>query len=114
MTSAKSREVEARLRVGLEIALKAGEGTLKAFYRGNPKTITKGDGTPVTLADRHAERFLRDSIAKAFPRDGALGEEYGESSGTSGFRWIIDPIDGTQSFIRGVPLYGTLVGVEFE
>ncbi len=114
MTSAKSREVDARLRVGLEIALKAADGTLSAFYKGNPKTITKSDGTPVTLTDRRAERFLRDSIAKAFPRDGVLGEEYGETPGSSGFRWIIDPIDGTQSFIRGVPLYGTLVGVEFE
>ncbi|MCC6763408.1 MAG: histidinol phosphate phosphatase [Deltaproteobacteria bacterium] len=72
----------------------------------------KADGSPVTLADRGAEERLRAVLGGAFPADGFLGEELGEASGTSGRRWIIDPIDGTQSFIRGVPLWGVLVALE--
>src|SRR5262249_35412196 len=72
----------------------------------------KADGSPVTIADRGAEERLRRMLGAAFPRDGFLGEELGETSGTSGRRWIIDPIDGTQSFIRGVPLWGVLVALE--
>ncbi len=72
----------------------------------------KADGSPVTIADRGAEEQLRKTLAAAFPADGILGEELGETTGTSGRRWIIDPIDGTQSFIRGVPLWGVLVALE--
>ncbi len=72
----------------------------------------KADDSPVTVADRQAEELLRRRIREAFPDDGILGEEFGEEAGSSGFRWILDPIDGTKSFICGVPLYGTLVGVE--
>jgi histidinol phosphatase-like enzyme (inositol monophosphatase family) len=72
----------------------------------------KADQTPVTLADRGAEERLRAAIAATFSADGVLGEELGEIAGTSGRRWIIDPIDGTQSFIRGVPLWGVLVALE--
>ncbi len=74
----------------------------------------KCDDTPVTAADRRAEEYLRQRIAAAFPDDGILGEELAEQPGTSGFRWILDPIDGTKSFIHGVPLYSTLIGVECE
>jgi len=72
----------------------------------------KSDRSPVTIADRGAEDLLRRKLAAAFPGDGVLGEELGAHDGTSGRRWIIDPIDGTQSFIRGVPLWGVLVGLE--
>ncbi len=72
----------------------------------------KADGSPVTIADRGAEERLRTVLGAAFPTDGFLGEELGESAGASGRRWIIDPIDGTQSFIRGVPLWGVLVALE--
>lgn len=77
----------------------------------------KGDGSPVTAADRDAERFLRDEISVKFPQDAFLGEEFGEQAGrgmASDFRWIVDPIDGTVSFMHGVPLYGTIVGVEYR
>jgi histidinol phosphatase-like enzyme (inositol monophosphatase family) len=74
----------------------------------------KRDQSPVTIADREAEQHLRQRIAAAFPDDAILGEEYGEQSGRSAYRWILDPIDGTKSFVAGVPLYGTLIGVEFE
>ena len=73
---------------------------------------SKADRSPVTVADRGAERLLRDLLAIEFPSDGILGEEYGEQPGTSARRWILDPIDGTQSFIRGVPLFGVLIGLE--
>lgn len=68
----------------------------------------------MTIADRNAEEFLRGAIARAFPDDAILGEEFGETPGDSGFQWILDPLDGTKSFIHGVPLFGTLVGVEYD
>ena len=66
------------------------------------------------VADRDAETLLRQEILKAFPHDGFLGEEYGDTVGTSGFRWIIDPIDGTRNFVRGIPIWATLVGLEYQ
>jgi histidinol-phosphatase len=73
----------------------------------------KQDRSPVTIADREAESMLRTQIHAAFPDDGFLGEEFGEQAGSSGYRWIIDPIDGTKSFIRNIPLWATLVGLEY-
>ena len=72
------------------------------------------DGSYVTIADREAERYLRRQIAERFPDDGFLGEEEGESTGTSGRRWIVDPIDGTFAFVHGVPFYGVLIALEIE
>jgi histidinol phosphatase-like enzyme (inositol monophosphatase family) len=65
----------------------------------------------VTLADKEAEQRVRAMLAEAFPNDGILGEEFGTVQGTSSYEWIVDPIDGTKSFISGVPLYSTLVGL---
>lgn len=97
----------------IDIADGAGEITLKYF--GTELEIeSKADQSPVTIADRESEQYLRGEIEKRFPDDGILGEEFGEKKGTSGRRWILDPIDGTKSFIRGVPLYGTMVAVEVE
>lgn len=78
------------------------------------KVEWKEDRSPVTLADREAEALLRTTLLRAFPNDGFLGEEYGDQPGSSGYRWIIDPIDGTRSFVRGVPIWGTLVGLEYK
>jgi histidinol phosphatase-like enzyme (inositol monophosphatase family) len=72
---------------------------------------TKGDGSPVTEADRAAERAIRDELQRAFPDFGILGEEFGAEGDTSGPRWVIDPIDGTIGFSRGLPLYSTLIGL---
>ena len=80
-------------------------------YRTAIRVESKGDGSPVTIADRSAEEAARVWIAKHFPRDGVLGEELGAVEGTSGRRWLLDPVDGTKSFVRGVPLWGTLVAV---
>jgi histidinol phosphatase-like enzyme (inositol monophosphatase family) len=98
--------------LAIEIARHAGRHTLKYFCATDLKVDRKADASPVTIADREAELLLRERITAAFPDDAILGEEFGERAGTSGDRWILDPIDGTKSFIHGVPLYGTLVGVE--
>ena len=102
------------LTLAIEAAREAGRVTLEYFRRDDLGVELKCDDTPVTVADRRAEEHLRQRIAAAFPADGIFGEELSERPGTSGFRWILDPIDGTKSFIHGVPLYSTLVGVECE
>jgi len=102
------------LQVACEISREAGQLTLGYFRRDDLQIDLKQDATPVTVADREAEKLLRDRIAAAFPQDGILGEEFGQQRGTSGYRWILDPIDGTKSFIHGVPLYAVLIGVEQE
>jgi len=99
------------LDVAMEAAYLAGRRTL-AYYNAGVRAEIKADNTPVTIADREAERLLREHIGQAFPEHAILGEEEGETPGTAPYRWIIDPIDGTKSFIAGVPLYGVLVGVE--
>ena len=101
-----------RLALALSLARSAGAAALDHFTQRRFKVDTKQDGTPVTIADREAEQLLRGAISDAFPDDGILGEEFPESRGRSGYRWVIDPIDGTKSFIHGVPLWGTLVAVE--
>lgn len=102
----------ARLELARRAGVAAGQHTLKYFQNSNYEVERKGDASPVTVADKEAEQLLRREIAAAFPDDGILGEEFGVTEGTSGYRWILDPIDGTKSFISGVPLYGTMVGVE--
>ena len=107
-------ELSDRLDVAVSAAKQAGRLTLEYFQREDLQVERKDDESPVTEADRQAEQLLRKRIRDAFPADGILGEEFGEESGESRFRWILDPIDGTISFISGVPLYGTLVAVECE
>src|ERR1700724_1445342 len=102
-----------RYELAMEATRKAGRLALGYFDKDIP-VEWKADESPVTRADREAESFLRETFGKAFPRDGFLGEEHGEQPGSSGFRWVIDPIDGTRSFVRGVPLWATLVGLEYK
>ncbi len=95
------------------IAAKAGgRAALPYFRRADLKVEWKADESPVTVADRAAEQAIKAVVAAAFPADGWLGEETGTSGGTSGRRWIVDPIDGTRNFVRGVPLWATLVACE--
>jgi histidinol phosphatase-like enzyme (inositol monophosphatase family) len=96
------------LEAAAEVAGLAGEAALR-HYRSGIEVETKADGSPVTLADREAERVARAWLEERFPADGILGEELGEVRPQAFRRWVIDPIDGTQSFVRGVPLWGTLV-----
>lgn len=96
------------------LAYQAGRITLGYFNTGT-RPDYKADDTPVTAADRAAEEFIRREIEKAYPGHAIVGEEYGETAGAGNpFRWIIDPVDGTKSFMRGVPLYGVLIGLEIE
>lgn len=102
------------LEFAVEIATEAGAATLRHFG-GVVASDAKADGTPVTRADREAEALLRRRISHRFPNDRILGEEQGEEKtqpGTHTRRWIVDPIDGTRAFMRGVPLYGVLVALE--
>ncbi|MEM7094990.1 MAG: inositol monophosphatase family protein [Actinomycetota bacterium] len=88
----------------------AGEFT-QSHFRSDLDIATKGDGTPVTVADQGAERLMREAITAEFPDDAIIGEEYGETHANSGRQWIIDPIDGTKAFTKGVPLYSNLLAV---
>lgn len=107
---------ERRLRLdwAVHIAREAGELTLEYFRTDRLETEIKEDLSPVTVADRNAEQLLRKRILEKFPDDGVLGEEFPETPGTSGYRWILDPIDGTKSFVRGTPQYGTMIGIELN
>jgi len=100
--------------MAVELATGAGALTRKWFDRGTVAFDTKDDGSPVTEADKAAERYLREQIGSAFPTDAIIGEEEDDRNGTSGRTWIIDPIDGTKTFTHGVPLYGTLLSVVDE
>jgi histidinol-phosphatase len=103
--------LEELLGLAKEVAREAGRRTLD-FFGEAVEVHWKADGSPRTLADLEAEDIMRRKIRQTFPRHGILGEERGVDEGDVPIRWILDPIDGTQSFIRGVPLFGTLVGVE--
>lgn len=107
-------EIARRLELAVAAGREAGQLTLRYFCQDNYEVELKDDLSPVTVADRSAEEWLRQRIGAAFPRDAVLGEEFGATAGESGYRWILDPIDGTKSFVHGVPLYGTMIGVERE
>ena len=100
-----------RLDVAIQAAWEAGKLTLR-YFQTQLCVEVKGDKTPVTIADKESEDLLFRILLGEFPQDSFLGEERGERSGSSGFRWIIDPIDGTKSFIQGVPLFGVMVALE--
>jgi histidinol-phosphatase len=98
----------------VDLARAAGEITMRYFRSRTLVIDDKADGTPVTVADREAERLVRSELARRHPHDGVVGEEEDDTPGTSGRRWIIDPIDGTKSFTHGVPLFANLVAVVDE
>jgi histidinol phosphatase-like enzyme (inositol monophosphatase family) len=106
-----NQEIQNRLKLAQRISRQAGELTLKHFQSGSLEIIRKSDGSPVTIADQESETFLRSAIERDFPDDAIVGEEFGTTEGRSGFCWALDPIDGTKSFISGVPLFGTMVAV---
>src|SRR5215472_16856348 len=88
---------------------------IRPYFRRQIAISDKGHSgffDPVTEADRRAEEAIRAQIEREFPADGIVGEEFGERPGTTGFTWVIDPIDGTRSFVVGQPLWGTLIGLE--
>lgn len=95
-------------------AREAGALTLDYFLTDDARPEFKGDDTPVTIADKNAEKLIRTRISELYPDHEIVGEEYGASDGDSTHRWIIDPIDGTKSFVHGVPLYAVLIALEIE
>jgi histidinol-phosphatase len=99
------------LQVATDAAYAAGRRTL-AYFNTRLDVELKADNTPVTCADREAEEMIRKTILRHFPTHSILGEEGGIHDGDKMYRWIIDPIDGTKSFICGVPLYGVMIGIE--
>lgn len=103
-----------RLQFALEIASRASELILQYYQVDGLLVEAKLDESPVTAADRGAEQLMREMLANRYPDDGILGEEFASVSARNGFRWILDPIDGTKAFVHGVPLFGTLIGIEFE
>ncbi len=98
-------------------AAQASAAVILPYFR-KPLTIDHKDGQgrfdPVTEADRAGEKIIREMIEAAYPDDAIFGEEFGKKVGTSPYCWVLDPIDGTRSFISGVPLWGTLIGLTFN
>lgn len=84
---------------------------VERWFRGSPDIEDKADGSPVTIADKTIERLIREAIRETYPDHGVLGEEYGREGLDHRFVWVIDPIDGTKSFITGFPLFGTLIAL---
>lgn len=116
MTGKTLEKLSEELIFALDVCEKAAEVAMKHFSP-SIETITKSDGSPVTIADQECERLIRKAIAQAYPGDAILGEEEGESkgsadSGASNRRWIIDPIDGTYGYARGTAVWSTLLALE--
>jgi myo-inositol-1(or 4)-monophosphatase len=107
------RELQEMLSFAVATAQDAGRLTL-GYFQGGVRPEFKDDDSPVTVADREAERLIRERITGRYPQHGLLGEEYGEDNSGASHRWLIDPIDGTKSFVLGVPLYGVLLGLEID
>ncbi len=103
--------LQKRLEAARHWAIQAGELIMRFFRSQELQVQRKSDASPVTQADQEAERLLRQRIQEYFPEDSIVGEEWGETPGQGPFCWVLDPIDGTKSFVHGVPLFGTLIGL---
>jgi histidinol-phosphatase len=113
MTAGSSTHYQSELALALELADIADHITLPLFRSTGLRVERKPDATPVTEADRGAEDALRRHLASARPQHAVVGEEYG-STGTAPWRWIIDPVDGTKNFVRGIPVWATLIALQHE
>ncbi len=105
--------VQEYLNRATDFATKGGAVTTR-YFRRNISVDYKSDHTPVTRADREAEQVMRDLIIQHYPEHGIVGEELGRRNPESRFQWVIDPIDGTLSYIHGIPLYTTLLALVYE
>jgi histidinol phosphatase-like enzyme (inositol monophosphatase family) len=111
MTS-KGSAYKERLDCALALLEKARKIICPLYQSPDLAIERKSDESPVTLADRHTEEMIREGIEKNFPLDGILGEEFGRKKGENEFTWYLDPIDGTETFVCGVPLFGSMIGIE--
>lgn len=107
-----NRMLSTRAEIALAITREAGDLARHWFDKSTLRVDTKSDGSPVTQADQEIEQMIRDALSENFPDDGIMGEEFDDVVGSSGNRWIIDPIDGTKSFVHSVPLYANLLAYE--
>ncbi|MBC2601999.1 inositol monophosphatase family protein [Puniceicoccus vermicola] len=114
MKELSHESVAAFLSFAEKIAREVGVGIADRFRSRSFSVENKEDGSPVTEADQEAEKYLRSCIEKEFPEHGIIGEEFGAKGTGQEFIWVIDPIDGTKSFVHGVPLFGTLIGLLYR
>ncbi|MBI4248071.1 MAG: histidinol phosphate phosphatase [Elusimicrobia bacterium] len=110
--TATDEELKKRLKFALSAAADAAPGIMASYQSQKLKAHRKKDGSWVTSADRDAERQMRRALRQKYPGDSIIGEEFSERKGTNEWTWFLDPIDGTESFVRGVPLFGTMLGLE--
>jgi len=110
MTGSSPAVLDAAAQLAAELADAAGE-VIRPYFRQPVEIIDKDDASPVTIADREAEAAMRRLIGARFPEHGIFGEEYGVERPDAEWVWVLDPIDGTKSFISGVPLFGTLIAL---
>ena len=108
------KAIQSRLALALDATFDAGKAIAEYYFGMGIDVVWKGDGSPVTQADERGEKILRERIGSVFPDDAIVGEEHDDEHGSSGFKWIIDPLDGTEAFIRKIPIFGTLVGLEHK
>jgi len=101
------------LNVAMDAAYLGGRRTL-AYFKTGVAVETKSDDTPVTRADKEAEQVIRERIKQSYPSHAVIGEEHGEEKGDANYRWIIDPIDGTKSYLAGAPTFGMLLALLYE
>ena len=106
-------DIKELLEVAIEIAEIGGKHTLN-YFKKELEVISKDDDSPVTIADRETEQIIREEILKRYPDHGIIGEEYGRTNESSNIQWVLDPIDGTKSFIHGIPFYTTLIGIMID
>jgi histidinol phosphatase-like enzyme (inositol monophosphatase family) len=105
-----NQDRDAELALALELAAEA-SAIIMPYFRNAPPTETKPDLTPVTIADRRAEQRMREIIRARFPAHGVIGEEFGHDRADAEHVWILDPIDGTKSFVSGRQIFGTLIAL---
>ncbi len=89
----------------------ASGAVIRPYFRSGVSVVAKGDGSPVTRADRETEAAIRSRVAAAYPEHGIYGEEHGREREAARYQWVIDPIDGTKAFLVGIPLFGTLIAL---
>ena len=111
-----NQEINKRFEFAKKILDEVQKTVISHYQKQNLSTTHKSDDSFVTIADKEGEQKAREMIQKAFPNDGIIGEEYNENNitGNTGFVWTIDPIDGTDCFARGMPLFGNMIGVMYN
>lgn len=109
-----SKQTQDRATIAEVLAIQAGALIRRHFFGATASVEVKSDGSPVTTADREAEQFLRERLLTRCPDDTVIGEEFENREGSSPYTWMLDPIDGTKSFVAGVPLFTVLVAILHE